>query len=317
MITNDTTPLTPRTSFDGPSLAFEFDSVKIGVAEYDEGPTGCTVMHFEKRVLTATDVRGGSPGVFMGDAGNCHAICFAGGSLLGLEASAGVAAEIFALNGHAPGWENIPCVQGAIIFDMQGPNSVYPDKELGRAAVRAARSGWVPLGRRGAGRAAHVGKGVGPDMSEPGGQGAAFAQYGDTKLLVVTVVNAVGAIVNREGAIVRGHRDAATGARVRLDADVARRMAAGDGAAAVTPGNTTLTALITNQRLGPRDLQQLGRQVHASMARCIQPFHTLYDGDVLFTASTWEVTNDALPTASLGALASELAWDAVLASFGD
>jgi L-aminopeptidase/D-esterase-like protein len=208
-------------------------------------------------------------------------------------------------------------VQGAIIFDMAGPNSVYPDKELGRAAMRSARSGWFPLGQRGAGRAARCGKGVGFDASEPGGQGAAFGQYGETKVLVVTVVNAIGAIVDRDGRVARGHRDTATGERVRFEADVMRRLDAGDAAAAPPPGNTTLTAVITNQRLGPRDLAQLGRQVHASMARCIQPFHTINDGDVLFTASTWDVTNDALPTASLGALASELAWDAVLTSFVD
>jgi L-aminopeptidase/D-esterase-like protein len=72
---------------------------------------------------------------------------------------------------------------------------------------------------------------------------------------------------------------------------------------------------VTNQRLGPRDLQQLARQVHASMARAIQPFHTPNDGDVLFAVSTFDVTNDALPPMALGVVASELAWDAVLSSF--
>lgn len=310
-ITNDNAKLTPRTSFDGRTLEFDFPSVSIGVAEYDEGPTGCTVIKFDKRVLTATDVRGGSPGVFMGDAGNCHAICFAGGSLLGLEAIAGVAAEIFAQNGHKPGWENIPCVQGAIIFDMPGPNSVYPDAALGRAAVRDAKSGVFPLGPRGAGRAAHVGKGVRFDMAEPAGQGAAFGQFGATKIAVFTIVNAIGAIVDRDGRVVRGHRDSKTGERLTA-AELARR----DAPEPAPPGtNTTLTAVVTNQRLGQRDLQQLARQVHASLARAIQPFHTANDGDVLFAVSTYDVANDALPPTTLGVLASELAWDAVLSSF--
>jgi L-aminopeptidase/D-esterase-like protein len=78
------------------------------------------------------------------------------------------------------------------------------------------------------------------------------------------------------------------------------------------PGNTTLTLVITNQKLTRRELKQLGVQVHASMARAIQPFHALVDGDVLYTISTNEVENPELTSMSLGVLASELAWDAVL-----
>jgi L-aminopeptidase/D-esterase-like protein len=316
-ITNDNTELTPRTEFDSRALSFDFPGLKVGVAEYDEGPTGCTVIQFERRALSAADVRGGSPGVFMADAGGCNAICFAGGSLLGLEAVAGAASEIYAQGGAKPGWEQIPCVQGAIIFDMAGPNSVYPDKELGRAAVRSARAGWFPLGARGAGRNAGVGKGIDFSSGEAGGQGAAFGQYGQTKVAVFTVVNAIGAVVDRAGNVVRGNRSRSTGERFRTEDDVVRRLAEIVGAPAGQPGNTTLTAVVTNQRIGGRELQQVARQVHASMARCIQPFHTLNDGDVLFAVSTWEVINDALPAMSLGVLASELAWDAVLTSFDE
>ena len=55
-------------------------------------------------------------------------------------------------------------------------------------------------------------------------------------------------------------------------------------------------------------------QVHASLARAIQPFHALVDGDVLCAVTTGEVENEELTTTSLGVVASELAWDAVLAS---
>ena len=78
------------------------------------------------------------------------------------------------------------------------------------------------------------------------------------------------------------------------------------------PGNTTLTLVVTNQQLTRRELRQLGVQVHASMARAIQPFHALVDGDVLYSVSTAELENEELTSMSLGAVASELAWDAVL-----
>jgi L-aminopeptidase/D-esterase-like protein len=51
------------------------------------------------------------------------------------------------------------------------------------------------------------------------------------------------------------------------------------------------------------------------MGRAIQPFHALVDGDVLFTVSTGEVENEGLSSMSLGVVASELAWDAVLSCF--
>jgi 6-aminohexanoate-oligomer endohydrolase len=285
-------------------LTFEFPGLRIGVAEYDDGPTGCTVFHFTGGAMVERDVRGGSPGTF-GDLDWVDAICLAGGSLYGLEACTGVAAELFEQRGYDTSWTAIADVTGAIIFDF-GPreNAVYPDKELGRAALRAAREGSFPNGQRGAGRSATVGKTFGFELAEPGGQGGAFRQIGETRIAVFTVVNAVGAIVDRDGNVVRGHL-APTGARRKLVEGIEAR---------VTGGNTTLTVVATNQKLDRWLLRQLARQVHTSMARAIHPFHALTDGDVLFAATTNEVENGALDSLTLGVVASELAWDAVLAA---
>ncbi len=313
-LTNDTADLTPRTSFDGPALEFELPGLEIGCAEYEEGPTGCTVFSFlPDGVACATDVRGGSPGV-LGDYEWVHAICLAGGSLYGLEAATGVAAEIFARRKYATGWLDIPLVAGAIVFDW-GPrdNGLYPDKALGRAALRAARKGVFPLGPRGAGCSATVGKTFAYEEGEPAGQGAAFRRIGETRIAVFTVLNAVGAIVDRDGSVVRGHLDAVTGERRALVAGVEARLATGAPIRPL-PGNTTLTVVVTNQRLGQRDLRTLARQVHASMARAIHPFHALVDGDVLYAVTTNEVESPQLESIGLGIVASELAWDAVLSA---
>ncbi len=312
--TNDLIALTPRTRFDGPALELDFPGLEIGCAEYDEGPTGCTVFSFLPDGATcATDVRGGSPGT-LGGYEWVHAICFAGGSLYGLEAATGVAAEIFAQRGYATGWLDIPLVCGAIVFDW-GPrdNGVYPDKELGRAALRAALPDVFPLGPRGAGRSATVGKTFAYEEGEPSGQGAAFRRIGETRIAVFTVVNAFGAIVDRDGTVVRGHLDATTGERRALVAGVEQRLATGTPVRA-RPGNTTLTLVVTNQRLDTRELRTLGRQVHASMARAIHPFHALVDGDVLYTVTTNTVEPGRLDSIGLGIVASELAWDAVLSA---
>jgi L-aminopeptidase/D-esterase-like protein len=75
--------------------------------------------------------------------------------------------------------------------------------------------------------------------------------------------------------------------------------------------------VVTNERLDQRLLRTLGRQVHTSMARAIQPFHALVDGDVLFAVTTNEVESTQLDSVGLGVVASEVAWDAVLAAVGD
>jgi L-aminopeptidase/D-esterase-like protein len=310
-VTNDTVALTPRTEFDGPTLELDFPGLEIGVAEYEEGPTGCTVFHFPDGASVATDVRGGSPAT-LGGSEWVRAICFAGGSFYGLEATMGVAAELFARGGYATGWTDIKPVAGAIVFDFRPRgNAVYPDKELGRAALRAARPGRFPVGSRGAGRSVTVGKTFALERGETSGQGGAFRELGPTKLAVFVVVNAFGAVVDREGTVVRGHLDPEGAARLPLVPELERRIAAGEGPT-FAPGNTTLTLVVTNEKLERRALQQVGRQVHASLARAIQPFHSLVDGDVLYAATTNEVENPQLDSVTLGVLAGELAWDAVL-----
>jgi 6-aminohexanoate-oligomer endohydrolase len=308
-LSNDSAQLVPRTSFEGPELRFDFPAVRIGAAEYDEGPTGCTVFHFPRGARIATDVRGGSPGT-IGGYEWAHAICLAGGSVYGLEATCGVTAELMAMRGHSVAWDSIQLAFGAIVYDFgRRGNSIYPDKALGAAALRAAREGVFPLGARGAGRSATVGKTFAYEEGEPAGQGGAFRTVGETKIAVFTVVNAFGAIVDRDGTVVRGHLDAATGTRSPLVARLEKQLPR------TVPGNTTLTVVVVNQRLETRALRQLAAQVHASMARAIQPFHALVDGDVLYAVTTDEVENAELSGTSLGVISSELAWDAVLASF--
>jgi 6-aminohexanoate-oligomer endohydrolase len=314
-LNNDTAQLVPSTPDEGPVLEFDFPGVQVGVAEYEDGPTGCTVIHFENGPLeVATDVRGGSPGT-LGGLHVVDAICLAGGSAYGLEAATGVMAELLAARQYSTAWTDIALVSGAIIFDFgRRGNAVYPDKELGRSALRAARPGIFPLGPRGAGRSATVGKGIDYEQGEAAGQGGAFREVGLTKVAVFCVVNAVGGIVDRDGRVVRGNLEA--GKRLHYSEALERRLAESEPPEPV-PGNTTLTVVVTNQRLERRALRQLGRQVHDSMSRAIQPFHALLDGDVLYAVTTGEVENGALDSTALGVVASEVAWDAVLASVRD
>jgi L-aminopeptidase/D-esterase-like protein len=294
--TNDVVHPLPRTQLpEGRVLEFDFPGLEIGVAEYDEGPTGCTVIHLPKVASLSIDVRGGSPGVNGQHLDAINAICFAGGSLYGLEASTGVAAELFKRRGYSTSWVDIALVSGAIIFDYgTRGNAIYPDKELGRAAVRAMRPGRFPMGARGAGRSATASHGAGAELA---GQGGAYRESEPTKVLAFVVVNAYGCIVDRTGKVVRGKPTGPVLGRTPRSA------------------STTLSIVITNQKLDRLQLQSVGRQVHTSMARGIQPFHARWDGDANYMVSTQEVANDGLDEVTLGELASDAMWDAILQSY--
>ena len=314
MISNDRLHPVPRVEIGARRvLELDFPGLEIGVAEYAEGPTGCTVIHFPKVASMHIDVRGGSPGISGEHLTAINAICLAGGSLYGLEACAGVAAELFAKRAYSTKWMDIALVSGACIFDFgRRANAVYPDKELGRAAVRALRPGAFPMGAHGAGCSATAGHG---ETAELSGQGAAFRVVGTTRIAVFTVVNAYGAIVDRGGNVVRGNRDS-TGAR-RHAADIVAATGAYHPPTEPRSRNTTLTVVATDQRLEPLQLRSIARQVHTSMARAIQPFHARWDGDVLYACSTQAALDPGLDEVSLGVVASELAWDAVLACYDE
>jgi 6-aminohexanoate-oligomer endohydrolase len=313
IITNDNTKMTPQTEYEGRVLKFDFPDLLVGIAEYREGPTGCTVFSFAKDAISVADIRGGFPGTMKGSSsedGRTSAICFAGGSAYGLEAVAGVASELFAMRGYL----GVYNVRGAVIYDFFRNNMIYPDRDLGRSALKSAKTGVYPLGFHGVG--CWPGCGSAFDCLQPDGtgQGGAFRQIGDIKVLVFTVVNALGVIVDRQGNIVRGNYDRKTGKRHHYNELLEQRIVKNERSEPHF-ANTTLTLVVTNQRLDIESLRQLSRQVHSSMARAIQPFHTKDDGDVLYAATTNEVENKTLDVTDLGVIASELAWDAILSCF--
>jgi 6-aminohexanoate-oligomer endohydrolase len=87
-----------------------------------------------------------------------------------------------------------------------------------------------------------------------------------------------------------------------------------DTAGEPATNNTTISLIVTNERLDYADLQRLATQVHTSMARAIQPFSTYGDGDTLFAASTEQVDRTVDRPIDLDTEASEIMWDAILAS---
>jgi len=314
----------------GRSLAFDWAAVEIGVASYEAGPTGVTVFRFPERVSAVVDVRGGAPGTINSDLlrlgyndRTVDAIVLSGGSAYGEEAIAAVQTGLKEMGIRSGDWRNIAVSPGAIIYDFGGRrlNEIHPDKRLAHAALRALRPGVFPQGDQGAGRMAMQGGFFGCDSHS--GQGGAFRQVGRTKIAAFVVVNAVGAVTDRDGRMVKCHPNPGWKPGIRT-ADILHNLPASQRTDWVQEqpvsgptANTTISLIVTNRKLANPLLQRLAVQVHGSMARGIQPFATMNDGDTLFAVSTQDVDDTELGPMTLAAIAGEVMWDAILASVPD
>jgi L-aminopeptidase/D-esterase-like protein len=333
---SDQSALKPMTASIGPTLQFDWPAVQIGIGSYEEGPTGLTIFKFPHLATAVVDVRGGAPGTVNTDAlrlgydsAFVNAIVFAGSSAYGEEAITAVATGLKDAGETDGTFSRANFVAGAIIYDFTGHrlNEVYPDKRLAQEALKDLHSGVFPLGAQGAGRMAMQGSYLG--CGAHSGQGGAFRQIGAIKIATITVINAVGSIVDRSGKLVRCHRDANWNDGDSVS-DLLSRASTGvvspkntAGSSAPTapekPGpttNTTISLVITNRKMSASELQRLAVQVHTSMARAIQPYSTVADGDTLYAASTQEVDvpQTQISDMNMGVAAGELMWDAILAS---
>jgi L-aminopeptidase/D-esterase-like protein len=313
-------------------LELDWPVIHVGTGQYEDGPTGVTVFHFQKKVLVAMDVLGGSPStvnqayVDLGyDYPELDAIVFAGGSWYGLE---GVTAVSTALKedglrdgnafGDAP---NIAMTLGSIIFDFGSRrlNEIFPDQRLAQAAFRAARPGFFPQGEFGAGRMAKSGGFFGCNAHS--GQGGAVRKVGELKIAAFAVVNAYGVVTDRQGRTAACYPAPGWPANLQT-AELMTEFPASkdedwqpsDSSREERNSNTTVSLVVVNQKLTAVELKRLAVQVHASMSRAIQPFGTLYDGDALYAVSTAEIESSELSAPEIGVVASETMWDAILAS---
>jgi L-aminopeptidase/D-esterase-like protein len=329
----DQNGLVANTAIDGPALTFDWPAIEVGIGSYEEGPTGVTVIRFPKRASLAVDVRGGGPGTVNTDLLRLgysrpfgDAIVFSGGSAYGEETITAVATGLKDDGVRSGDFLDVAIVPGAIIYDFGGRrlNEIYPDKRLAQAALRAVRPGVFPLGAQGAGRMAMQGGFFGCNAHS--GQGGAFRQVGAVKIAAFTVVNAYGAVTDRAGRLVACNKPKSWG-NLTMTSELLRNLPqslkADWDAASAAPSdaggtkNTTISLIVTNQKLDYASLQRLAVQVHTSMARAIQPFSTENDGDTLYAASTQEVDSKEFNPLTLTTIASEAMWDAVLASVPD
>jgi L-aminopeptidase/D-esterase-like protein len=304
-----------------PATLTRVPGLKVGHAQVPGGGSGCTVvlgpfrgavqrsgMATGTRELAVLDPHHVVPRV--------DAILLTGGSAFGLDAAAGVMEW---LEDQGRGFRTsagpVPIVPGAVIFDL-APGRERPGAAQGLSACRAASSEPVARGRVGAGTGARAGKVLGADRSSEGGLGSACIQVGSWQMGALAVVNSLGDVLDREGRIVAGARDA-SGDWASSSARILERVREGgfdDGGVDRAGTHTTLAVVATDAPLSRTDLGRLATMASTGMARRISPVHTLFDGDVTFALSTAEETEAFSPAEllSLGVAGREALESAIL-----
>lgn len=276
------------------NLITDVDGLLVGNAEDRNLKSGSTVLVGSRPFTAAVHVMGGAPGTRETDllapdrlVQEVDAIVLSGGSAFGLDAASGVADGLVARGrGFKVGAAMVPIVPAAILFDLlNGGDKAWaanPYGSLGLQALDKAAEEFR-LGTAGAGTGATT-------MQLKGGLGSASA--------VTDCGCTVGALVavNSLGSVVRGDGPGFWAAPFELDGEFGGLgevseadphweprpfESAGGGNA-----NTTIAIVATDAALSQSEATRLAVAAHDGMARAIVPSHTLFDGDLVFAAST-------------------------------
>ena len=292
--------------------------IRVGHYTDTRRPTGCTVILAEEGAVGGVDVRGSAPGTRETDllapvnlVDTVHAVLLAGGSSFGLEAASGVVRWLEERGvGYAAGPARVPIVPAAILFDLWiGDQRIRPDAAAGYAACEAASSQPPAQGSVGAGAGATVGKLFGIERAMKGGIGTASLKVGGITIGAIVAVNPVGDVIDpASGRVLAGARDVAGTGRSGTTAAILR----GELPTLLRAGMATTIGLVaTDARLTKAQAQKVAQMAHDGLARTIDPVHTMYDGDTIFTLATGRSKLPGNPTV-IGVAAAAVTAAAVL-----
>jgi L-aminopeptidase/D-esterase-like protein len=281
-------------------------------------PTGCTVVLTPQGAVAGVDVRGAAPGTRetellspLNAVEQVHGILLAGGSAFGLDAAGGVMRWLDERgHGIAVGPARVPIVPAAILFDLWvGDAAIRPDAASGYAACEAASSAAPAEGNVGAGTGATLGKLFGIGRAMKGGIGTASVTVDGVTMGAIVAVNAMGDVIDPStGRPIAGARTADGRALLgTMDA-----WHAGDLPPPLQPGGaTTIGIVATDAVLTKAQANKVAQMAHDGLARCIEPVHTMADGDTIFALATGACGRAANVTV-LGAFAAQVMTAAVL-----
>ena len=263
------------------------DKFKIGHFTDETNGTGVTAIICEDGAVGGVSVRGAAPATRETDllspektVEKVNAVVLSG-SAFGLEASCGVMQYLAEQGkGFKVGKQVVPIVVGASIFDLEYNNFAFPDKAAGYSAAKNAKENDFSSGNIGAGTGATVGKLLGMECAAKAGLGVASVTINGAEVAVISVVNALGDVVDN-GKIIAGIKSPDGSFLDSLKVFTA-------GTVGQHGANTTIGCVLTNAKITKVQANRLADLAHDGLARAISPSHTNFDSDAYFALASNE-----------------------------
>lgn len=287
-------------------------NIKVGHAQDYEGGTGLTLILPDPGNTAGVDVRGGAPGTRETDLLNplnqvseVSSIILSGGSAYGLEAASHLMKILEKEGiGFDVGVGVVPIISQAVLFDLAYKNpKARPDEKMTQKAFESATYDDKSQGILGAGTGATVGKALGPEYLVKSGLGQASITKGDLVVSAIVAVNAFGDIFDyHKGLQIAGPtKDGKMLKTIDLIDQILGSFAD------IKPSNTTIGAVATNATFNKTELTKIAGMAHDGYARSINPVHTLFDGDTIFSLATNKVEANINLVGALAAEAMSMA----------
>ena len=274
--------------FNGPSNSItDIDGFLVGNAHDDKLKSGVTVLTRSNSFRASVSILGGAPGTKETDllspdkiVDKIDGIVLSGGSAFGLDASSGVMDCLKNRNrGFDTGSIKVPIVPSAILFDLKNGGfkdwKTNPYRNLGQNAFLNI-SHFFEIGS--------VGAGCGATTSVfKGGLGTNSIFYGDRiKVGAIVAVNSVGSPCFPGTNIL--YSDFYGANKEHLEKPPTSSLI---NSTKILKGEaTTLGIVCTNLNFNKNDLNRIATSAHSGIARAIEPSHTPFDGDIIFSATS-------------------------------
>jgi len=274
--------------FKGPKNSItDIDGFLVGNAQDDHIKSGVTVLTRSTSFRASVSILGGAPGTKETDllspdkiVENIDGIVLAGGSAFGLDASSGVMDCLRNQNrGFDTGAIKVPIVPSAILFDLKNGGfkewSINPYRELGRNAFLKVSDNF---------EIGSIGAGCGATTSVvKGGLGSSSMFYGHRiKVGAIVAVNSVGSPCFPGTNILFSDFYA----KENIDFERPAINSLINSTKLLTGEATTLGIVCTNLDFNKNDLNRIATSAHSGIARAIEPSHTPFDGDIIFSATS-------------------------------
>lgn len=191
---------------------------------------------------------------------------------------------------------NNPIISGAIINSFLWPMKVNFKPEYGYEAATNLSKEKVISGNVGVGTGATIGKFSWTNdwkcLAMKGGIGSARVDLGGGLMVcVLTVVNALGNVIDNDGSILAGNRNDQEEPKFRFFDNFSKHLIRGNT-------NTTISIVGTNAKVFSReDLRKIAEISGHGHIRAINPINTSIDGDAVFVFTTNEME---IPFTKLG-----------------